>query len=421
MNRRERLDAWHRRLVAQGPETFTDRCLFVLLVVPALAYGLLLWLREKLFLGGFLPRYRAPVPVISVGNLTVGGTGKTPLSDLLIAFLRERGYTPAVVSRGYGREVSAPVETVCSGSGPQLPPNRAGDEPYLLARRNPESIVVVAARRAAGIHEAIRLGADIVLLDDGFQHLAVVRDLDLVLLDAGQPLGNGLPLPAGLLREFPSALTRASAFVLTRSPRSCSGPLSLSGKPALTTAHRLADAGWDLSGTTWRIEDLRGKKVHAFSGIATPENFFTALAQRHIDVQETLAFPDHVCYDRAELEQLLVLARDIDLLVTTEKDAVKLLEAELPCPCVAIPLEITVHAGDAGLDALVARFLPDKEELTMTLSPELLEILACPVCKKAVDYEDVKQRIVCRECRPAYPVRDDIPVMLTDEAQRLDD
>jgi len=396
-----------------------DRILFIPLVGLSLLYGLALWLRALLYRTGLLHRYRAVVPVVSVGNLSAGGTGKTPTTDLLVKRLQARGLKPAVVSRGYGRDVEAEVEVVSRGGEPLLPPERAGDEPFLLARRNPGLIVVVAARRAAGIEQAVHLGAEVIVLDDGFQHLAVARDLDIVLLDARAPLGNGLPLPAGMLREFPSALGRASLVIASR----CPGPLEngeVGGLPLIGTTQRLAKEGWGVNGRSFTQAELSGVRVGAFCGIADPERFFATLRSEGVNLHRTLAFPDHVCYDQGARSQLISLSAGMDVLVTTEKDAVKLADLELSCPCVALPLEIELLGGDAVLERHLDELLTNREHLTMGLSGELLAILACPACKGPVTHDDDRQEILCQACRLAYPVRDGIPVMLIDEARSLD-
>jgi len=419
MSLRSECETWHRQLVDKGPQTLLESVAFYFLVLLSLFYGSLLWLRERLYLNNILRRYRAPVPVVSVGNLSVGGTGKTPVADLLVKRLLASGVTPAIVSRGYGRQVHAEVEVVSTGAGALLTPRRAGDEPYLLARRNPRAIVVVSARRADGIERAVNLGAEVVVLDDGFQHLQVARDLDLVLLDSEAPLGNGFPLPAGILREFPSALQRAGVLMLTR----CASPPqvdALRGRPLISSEHCLAEEGWDLQGETWSLAVISGKKVAAFCGIATPAQFFDGLESRGVTLGRRLVFPDHSDYDQTAINRLIELATGMDLLITTEKDAVKLLDKELPCPCVAVPLEVRLHRGEERLNSFLQQCLQFKDEHTMTLSKELLDILACPACKGDVTYQCDDAKIVCPTCNLAYPVRDEIPVMLIDEAEKLE-
>ena len=206
-----------RKMASHGAQTSWEWLLFCLLLPLSLMYGLISWLRAVVYRQGWLPRYRARVPVISVGNLAVGGTGKTPVVDWLLKEAARQGKRVAVVSRGYGGSYKAKVGVVADGTGVCLSAAAAGDEPVLLARRNPGAIILVARKRAAGVaYATTRFAVDLVVLDDAFQHHAVERDLDLVLLDALRPFGNRWPLPAGLLREFPRALARADLLLLTR-------------------------------------------------------------------------------------------------------------------------------------------------------------------------------------------------------------
>jgi tetraacyldisaccharide 4'-kinase len=275
-----------------------------------------------------------------VGNLTVGGTGKTPMVDYLLKRLQEGGRRVAVVSRGYGGRVVGKVGVVCAGHGPLLEPGVCGDEPYLLARRNPTALVVVARRRADGIRHAIdHLSADTVLLDDGFQHLAVARDADIVLLDARRPLGNGRLFPAGTLRESPSVLKEATVMVLTRSEGDEPPPVAVPC-PLVRCRHRLAGEAVALSGGTIPLSDLRGGRGVAFAGIADPESFFSALVAAGLQLQRTIPLPDHAVYDDATLDLLADAAREADFMVTTEKDGVKLHTLPWRIPCYQIPMTL---------------------------------------------------------------------------------
>ena len=187
-----------------------------LLGVPALLYGAAVRLRRRGYTALGLAR-RAAVPVISVGNLTVGGTGKTTIVSWLVRELQDRGWHPAVVSRGYlGRAGRGPLY-VSRGQGPLVASDVSGDEPFLLASRLPGAVVVAGSDRVLGSRAAIEAGADVVILDDGFQHMRLARDVDLVLLDAHNPFGNYRLLPAGTLREPVSELRRAHAVIITRS------------------------------------------------------------------------------------------------------------------------------------------------------------------------------------------------------------
>jgi len=358
-----RLLALHRQLVAAGPRGLAQQMLFFLLRCAGWLYGLIGRLRRELYRAGILSVYRAPVPVISVGNLAVGGTGKTPMVDYLVKWLSGQGRRVAVVSRGYGGRGAGKVGVVCAGEGPLLPPEVCGDEPYLLAQRNPRALVFIAPRRADGIRLAIeRFAADVILLDDGFQHLAVARDLDIVLLDARRPFGNGYLLPAGLLRESPAALAQAGVVVLTRSDGS-ENPAPNLMCPLIRCRHRLAVEAVSLAGKKLPLQSLAGQRGVAFAGIADPENFFSALAAEDLQLVRTLPLSDHIAYDRDTLALLAEAARDADFLVTTEKDGVKITSLQLPLPCYHIPMTLEFFAEgslllERALNAVIHQEIP---------------------------------------------------------------
>lgn len=406
---------WYRPVWMVGPRTSAQHLLYRVLSPFSELYGRVGQVRVALYRHGLLPSHAFPVPVVSVGNLAVGGTGKTPTVDWVARYCQEQGRRVAVVSRGYGGRGAGAVGIVSDGRQLLLGPEVAGDEPVLLARRNPQLIVVVASRRAQGVRTAIaEIGADLIILDDGFQHLAVRRDLDIVLLDAKHPLGNGRVLPTGLLREFPEALARGDLFILTRADGATVPPV-LTG-PVLTSRHRLADRATTLDGQPLPLDALRGKKLIAFAGIADPEAFFNDLRDQGLTLSETLAFPDHVTYNRPERAR--IAAAGGEALLTTEKDAVKLSATDFAAPCYQVPLKLTFDRPElltAQLDRLLAK------ERTMPIKQELLDILACPQCKREVRLRDDQQALVCDACRLAYPIRDDIPVMLIDEAEKVGD
>jgi tetraacyldisaccharide 4'-kinase len=329
----------YRRLATQGPRGVCEWLLFGLLLPPSWLYAAVLQLRSRLYARGWLKSYRAPVPVISVGNLSVGGTGKTPVVDCLVRYAQALGKRVAVVSRGYGSAGGAALRVVSAGQGPLLDADQAGDEPLLLARRNPAALVLVAPRRADGVRRAVALGAELVLLDDGFQHLAVARDFDLVLLDAARPFGNGRVLPAGLLRESRAALRRGDLFLLTRCREQQAASPVLPG-PVLRCRHELADHAVSLDGVSRPLQELAALRGVAFAGIAEPRDFFRALQAKGLQLMASLPFCDHAAYDGAVLDRLAQAATGADFLVTTEKDAVKLAGACLPRPCFYVPLEL---------------------------------------------------------------------------------
>ncbi len=350
------LESWHRRLVIKGPSSVLERLLLLLLCPLGWIYGLISLLRVACYRRGLFSSYRAAVPVVSVGNIAVGGTGKTPVVDLLVKYFQQQGLKPAVVSRGYGGNSKAVVGIVCNGKGPLLQATACGDEPFLLARRNPEALILVARKRALGVKCAVEeLGADIGILDDGFQHLAVVRDLDLVLLDSRAPFGNGRPLPAGLLREFPAGLKRGNLFVLTRCRQhDDEAPLPVS--PVWRCRHRLANYGLTLDNEQVALDTLKDKRLAAFAGIADPDCFFRDLEAAGLTLSETLALSDHVEYDASLLAQLRHLAGDVDFLLTTEKDGVKLAAEIFPTICLQVPVAVNFE-NEGGFQRTLQAFL----------------------------------------------------------------
>ena len=333
----------HQRLAILGPGTLAERCLFLLLSACAILYRGVVSCRQLAYRAGILRIYRAGLPVVSVGNLAAGGTGKTPVVDRLLRWAAENAVRAAVVSRGYGGNPGSEVLLVSDGQK-LLVDNAAlsGDEPLLLARRNPAAVVIVARRRAAGVRLAEQLETQLVILDDGFQHLAVARDLDIVLLDSRRPFGNHRLLPAGILREPASHLARADVVILTRSDR---GALSLPEFPGLLlrARHRLAAVARNLEETAVRLEELVGRPCVLFAGIADPAAFFDALKQLGITPLAELAMADHQEYAPAIYRQIEAAAGNAEFYLTTEKDAVKLTTAQLSRPCYVVPLEIDIE------------------------------------------------------------------------------
>ena len=330
------------RHFAEEPLTAATFLPWLCLAPFALLYGAGQRLRAFLYSAGIFSSYRAPLPVISVGNLTAGGTGKTPIVDRIVRHALQRGERPAVISRGYGGRIRSGVAIVSRGDGrgPLLSATECGDEPFLLARRNPRAIVVVAPRRRDGIETALRdCGATLIILDDGFQHLAVQRDLDILLLDARRPLGNGSVLPAGLLRETPAAHCRAQLCILTRD-EALATPAPFSTPVTLRCRHRLAAEFVALDGSVSTVKDLVKLRGVAFAGIAAPEAFFRALKGLGLHLAASLALNDHADFDDATLEKLKQAALTADFFVTTEKDGVKLRPSDLPLPCFQAPLEL---------------------------------------------------------------------------------
>ncbi|MCX5837849.1 MAG: tetraacyldisaccharide 4'-kinase [Deltaproteobacteria bacterium] len=295
-----------------------------LLSIP---YGAAVALRNHLYDRELLRPMKLPCLVVSVGNLTVGGTGKTPTVILLAALLKEHGYRPAVLSRGYGGHAKASVNVVSDGKRVILGWREAGDEPVLIAGALPGIPVLTGPKRSLTGKAAVeRFGADILVLDDAFQHRSLFRDIDIVLVDAARPFANGFLLPRGPLREPPQALRRAGILLQT-GDADHEEPLrevaSLQSFRGIRRPRELVEAA---TGRVSSPAALRGQKVFAFAGIGSPEAFrrgLTALGAKVVSLQ---AFPDHHPYGRSDIEALRRLAAESGAarIVTTEKDGVRL-------------------------------------------------------------------------------------------------
>lgn len=287
--------------------------------------------RVSAYKRGWLSRARLDAPVISVGNLTFGGTGKTPTVIALVRDLVRLGRRPAILTRGYKRRDDAQV--VVLGPDPRQGVHEVGDEPLEMARRLPGVPVVVDADRERGGREAIRLGADVLVLDDGFQHLRLERDLDLVLIDAGDPWGGGRLPPLGRLREPVSGLNRAGAVLITKVPEDwrpvveeieravdeIAPHLQVFVARMRSTRVRVPGEGWT------GVEVLAGRRVFAFAGLGRPQGFAETLVGAGAEIAGERWFPDHHDYNDRDFALVSTAAEAAGAIaVTTTKDAVKL-------------------------------------------------------------------------------------------------
>ena len=272
-------------------------------------YGALIAARRRAYAAGLIGSARAGCPVIIVGNLTVGGTGKTPLTLWLAGQLQARGYSVGILSRGYGRSDGA-VRVV----QPDSPWREVGDEPLLLARRS-GCTTVVAADRLAGARRLCTLGARVILCDDGLQHLALARDCEIVVIDGARGFGNGRMLPAGPLREPAARVALADLAVVNGAP----GHPSLKGGARLLRMDLIPGEAQALQpGSPPRpLASFRASAVHAVAGIGNPARFFAELRAQGLNLIEH-AFPDHHPLSAADLD-----FGDERAVLMTEKDAVK--------------------------------------------------------------------------------------------------
>lgn len=273
-----------------------------LLAPLSLLYALIILLRRACYRAGLLRSCRVDVPVVVVGNIAVGGTGKSPLTLALIERLRIAGFRPGVVSRGYGGRAVYPLRVQADTS-----PALAGDEPVMIVRRSGVPLVVDPVRSRAVRHLLAQGGCDVVLCDDGLQHYALARDVEIAVIDGARGVGNGLLLPAGPLREPAGRLATVDFVVVNGDDGMWPG----------ATRMQLVPGPWRALGEEGGMLPSPGSRLHAVAGIGNPGRFFAALAAQGYDVIPH-PFPDHHVYTAADL------AFDDGLpVVMTEKDMVK--------------------------------------------------------------------------------------------------
>lgn len=308
------------------------------LIPLASLYGLATKARSALYARGLLTQHFLPCRVISIGNLTVGGTGKTPVVIALASALRDRGRRVGVVSRGYKRSSADAIVEVSDGQTVRGNPGDTGDEPYLIAQRCPGVPVAVGADRPlAGKLLLDRYHIDTLIMDDGYQHLALRRDTNILVLDAGAPFGNGHLLPRGRLREPLSAMARATAVLVTRASQAvrldelkaavCAVAPAV---PIWVTDFRPSAVVQVGGSSTAEPSVLKGERVLAVSGIGHPESFRRLLETAGATVAEHCVFPDHHAYSQEDVRKVrqAVERAGAARIVTTEKDAVKLARVE---------------------------------------------------------------------------------------------
>lgn len=311
----------------------------LILSVFSAIYGMLIGIRDIFYRRGIFSQKRLPCKVVSIGNITVGGTGKTPMTIYLAETLTGLGYKVVVISRGYRGGAEKKGGIVSNGREILMDPDSSGDEPFMMAARlNNIPVVVGQNRYNAGLLAIRNFNPDIILLDDGFQHRKLFRDIDLLLLDAGRPFGNGRLIPRGVLREPAVSIKRADAFILTRSSsdnteaRNTISAVS-NNQPVFEAYNTFYFFKAGKGGASNPASDFRdqvseafgsvaGKKVVAFSGIAGNDHFRRTLEECKCDLLEFFGFPDHYRYTAGDIERISKSVRDrkAELVMTTEKD-----------------------------------------------------------------------------------------------------
>jgi tetraacyldisaccharide 4'-kinase len=318
------------QILYQKDRSLLGRAVLFPLYLLSLLYGWAIHLRMCVYRIGLCKARRLPCPVISVGNITVGGTGKTPLVMALAKGLRKRGISVAVLTRGY-RSRGSSGSLVSDGENILLSPEEAGDEPTLMAKTLKGIPVLIGKDRFRnGQHALQRFGVRGFLLDDGFQHIQLYRDLDILLIDASLGIGNHHLLPRGILREPLDHLRRAHLFILTKveSPETCQPIEALLRQvhpsPVIFHSH-YEPVGLMGPQKEWSdLQTLKGKKVLALSAIANPRSFASLLRRSGAEVVTQEVYPDHHSYTSEDVVRITQKAKGTEWIVTTEKDMVKL-------------------------------------------------------------------------------------------------
>lgn len=326
-------------------------------------YGLLINRRNGLYRRGVFQSHHVDVPVISVGNLTLGGTGKTPLVLRIAQALAEQGLRVCILTRGYRRNSKGRV-VVSDGTSVIAAANEAGDEALMLAEATNGKVAVVCdANRLAGARWATQnLKSDVIVLDDGFQHRRLARDLDIVVIDATNPWGNGHLLPAGTLREPLSGLCRANCFVITRA--NDQGQVAAlreeletinAAAPIFTAVTRISKITRLTDEQTVDIESVTDA-VTAFCAIGNPNSFFSLLTTAGIRMANQRAFRDHHYFAQSDIDSIETAARaaGVGILMTTAKDAVKLRTLSFGLPCYVVDITIDIQP-EADFRQLIAQ------------------------------------------------------------------
>jgi tetraacyldisaccharide 4'-kinase len=327
----------------------------------SLLYGAVTRTRLSLYRRGTFVTTKLDRPVISVGNITTGGTGKTPLVEWVAKTLAGQGKRPCILTRGYGRKDPHVQVIVSDGYGVLASPMEAGDEPYLLAvNLSGIAAVISSADRIAAGQEAINdFGSDCFVLDDGFQHLRLARDLNIVTIDATNPWGGGSLLPYGRLRESREGLSRADCVVITR----CDQVRSLDALRSEIVKYTGNRPIFHSHMRTSRVSSLKNgpgtlsspARLAAFCAIGNPSAFFEHLRRSGYELVLQKSFPDHHIFSQEEIDSLIESAKNAgaNSLITTAKDAVKLRTLSFPIPCYVLEIEIAIENADE-----LARMLP---------------------------------------------------------------
>jgi tetraacyldisaccharide 4'-kinase len=378
----DELEQWGADVIFGRAKGFRATLMRFVMFWLSLLFRGLVQLRIFLYRSGAKPQEYLGVQVVAIGNITMGGTGKTPVVELLAKSLRDRGRSVAILSRGYkskkldrpqkwndanGKPIPAEQmpRVVSTGKAILLDSKHAGDEPFMLAN-NLEGVAVIVGkdRIKSGRFATSQLGANTILLDDGMQYLDLAHSADIVLVDSRSPFGTGQLLPRGTLREPPQNLRRATTILLTKCDGSSNADLIAQIRKSNATAEIIecAHEPMYLENLYTREREplsfLEGKWVGAISAIAVPENFERSLKKLGAKVEIKRRFSDHHRFHRKDVDQFMqrCVERDMELIVTTEKDAVRFPRpSEINVPIFFLRIEVKILSGHKHWDAMIDR------------------------------------------------------------------
>lgn len=349
-----------------------DWCVLAFLRVLSVLYEAGVRLKLFCYNSGLIPRTKLDCCVISIGNITVGGTGKTPTAQKVALMIQKLGYRVVILNRGYRSHWEEKIGVVSDGKKIYMTAYEAGDEAFLMAKQLPGIPVVIGKERAiTGQFAVDKFKAEVIILDDGYQHWQLYRDLDVVLVDTLNMFGNGCILPRGTLREPLSNLSRAGLFLLTKCDQS--SPISRAtlcdtlhkyapAAPIAESIHKPCDyieiADWyknDMS-RALPLEALRGKHVMVFSAIGNPSSFEQTMTAEGLNIVEAIRYPDHHDYGMVEMQYIMdrAISKGVKALVTTGKDAVKIptefIYLHREVPLYILDMEIQITSGEKAFE-----------------------------------------------------------------------
>ena len=394
----DELEQWGTEVIFGRARGFRATLMRVLLWSLSGIYRLGVAKRLERYRSGAKPQQYLGTQVISIGNLTVGGTGKTPVVELFARTLRDRGRKPAILSRGYkSKKLNHPQQwqgrngeiipaeqmpkVVSDGGEPLLKVKYAGDEPWMLAKNLPGVAVVVDKNRVKGGAFVVgELGADTLILDDGLQYLDLALSTDVVLVDQGAPFGTGQMLPRGTLREPAKNLMRADYIFITKCDGSSNEQLIdkmrrfNKNAEIIECTHGPKHLENLFTGEQVPLEFLNDKYVAAISGIAVPQSFEKILDKLGAQVEFHRVFSDHHSFNQREIDRFMrrCVERDIEVIITTEKDAVRFMKpAELDVPIYFLRIEVEILKGEEVWNKIIERICCEKPTADHLLLREL--------------------------------------------------